>query len=182
MILDSDRHHIHGRQTRLLQLIWPNTTQLSTLALRDDSDRQMLDKAFDPTSRIPLTPTGTMPRWDYPRTDLVALVREKRKAEKFRKKKYSHPHYKRGSVAAPSPEAQITTSSDTGFLPRSPARLKSINDHLHPSACSSRRNTRELNDAHVHPSPALKKRSPSGYSVPRIFMPLSPFDHFCLRR
>ena len=171
--------HAWQKNTPLSADLAKHNTPIESLAPRDDSHRQKLDGTLDPISHIPLAPTPTLPCHDCPRIDLVALVREKQKAKKFQKKKLPAPTLRkeqRRRVISRDPNqeqfrywfsASASDTSDVG---------KPLASHPDFSACSSRRNARKLNNTHIHRPPALKRRSPFGYPVPRIFKSLSPFD------
>ena len=92
-----------------------------------DSDRQKLDKTFDSTSQIPLAPTATLPCQDYPRIDLVALVREKRKAKKFQKKRLPAPTLQERQRCRVVSRNSNHDQSRYRFSTPVPARLTSVN-------------------------------------------------------
>lgn len=66
------------------------TTLVDSLIQHSTSEQQKPDRTNSPPSQIPLAPTAAAtvsPHQDCPRIDLVALVRDKQKAEKLQKKK-----------------------------------------------------------------------------------------------
>ncbi|KAF9648626.1 hypothetical protein BDM02DRAFT_3115077 [Thelephora ganbajun] len=136
---------------------------VDSLALYDSSEQLKRDRTPIPSSQIPLAPTVAVTAslcQDYPRIDLVALVREKRKAKETHKKKLSvFPLQKE-----PHRRVDPRDSSYERF------------SHLDFNARGSRRDSRKLADRHARRSLALKERSISVRPVPRIFKPVLPLD------